>query len=83
MVWKGGSLEDYSIVTVIRDMNRLLRRLFSFRSFKTFWREMFVLAYECSGRWCGVYGVSVEIEIVRKNVKVSVGFYSVSEGNIS
>jgi hypothetical protein len=71
MVWKGGSLEEYLVVTVFRDMNRLFRRLFSFRSFKTFWREMFVFAYGCSGRWCGVYGVSVEIETVKKNVRVS------------
>jgi len=78
VVWKGGSLEEYSVVTAIRDMNRLLRRLFSFHSFKTFWREIFVFAYEYSGRWCGVYGVSAEIEKVRKNVRVSHGVYSVS-----
>jgi len=60
MVWKCGSLEEYSVVAAIRYMNRLLRRLFSFSSFKTFWREIFVFTYECSGIWCGVYGVSVE-----------------------
>lgn len=64
-------------------MNRLRRRLFSFCSLKTFWRELFVFAYECSGRWCGVYGVSVEIETARKHFKVSLGFYFVFEGKIS
>jgi hypothetical protein len=42
MVWKGGSLEEYSVVTVVMYMNRLLQRLFPFNSFKSFWREMLV-----------------------------------------